>query len=110
MKWRTANKRRKEKVSKELFFSRYHIGAIYEACSLHPCYITEVDFYDISGKSILDGSEPHNCSMTSCGVFLMNKKQIKRAIEAWESKGERGLTINYYGSEELADEFMKEFR
>lgn len=110
MKLKTANRRRKIQQNKDEFYERWPIGAIYHACSLHPCYITYVDFNSIEGKSVLDGTELHDCSITNCGVYIMSRKEIEQYKDAWTRDGERGLMSVYYGSEQAADEFIKNWR
>lgn len=115
MNLRTANNRRKNKEYIKALFKYYEgfkLGDIYHACSLHPCITTHLDILnnDIEGKSILDGSEGHCCSLTSCGVYIMEQEEIDRYVEAWNRDGERGILAVYYGSEEAADEFLKNWR
>lgn len=95
-------------------------GAVYHSCSLHPCYVTELDvevrngvYYggSIYGKSLLDGSEGHGCDLQHCGVYLMEPEEIARYKEAWDREGERGILLVYNGgNEEDADAFLKAWR
>jgi hypothetical protein len=92
-------------------FRKYKPGEIFHSCSLHPCRITKIDVNgdNIEGKSLLDGTI-QNCSLSHCGVYLMSQDEIDAHYKAWDKEKERGLLILYYGNEEAADAFIKEWR
>jgi hypothetical protein len=111
--WAILSKRKDKKINnrEEKWWSKFKLpGAVYHSCTLHPCYVTDIDDDSIYGKSLLDGSEGHGCSRNNCGVYLMGHEEIKRYKKAWDKDGERGILSVYYGSEEAADNFMKEWR
>lgn len=110
---RTKRQRKKEDQRWTKYWEQYRKpGVVYHSCALHPCYVTKLDIEDnsIFGKSLLDGSEGHNCSLTSCGVYMMKEEEVQRYKEAWDRDGERGILAVYYGSEKAADEFIKNWR
>lgn len=95
------------------YWNQYRVpGAVYHSCSLHPCYVTELDVEfgrngrymggSIYGKSLLDGSEGHGCDLQHCGVYLMDDDEVARYKAAWERDGERGIVTVYHDSEEGA--------
>lgn len=98
-------------VQSAWYYRNYKPGAIFQSCSLHPCKITKFDLEndDIEGVSILDGRED-SCSLSHCGVYLMEQHEIDQYVEAWNRDGERGILTIYSGSEEAADEFIKNWR
>jgi len=57
-------------------------GDIYEDCMYHPvlCIGVDVANDDIWGISLVDGSQPRNCSLLHCGVRKIDLK------EAWSIK------------------------
>ena len=54
-------------------------GMIYEDCAFHPVLCVEVHSDDsVSGISLIDGSYPRNCSLTSCGIVSLS---VEEAVE-----------------------------
>jgi len=51
------------------------VGDIYEDCSYHPVFCTEIDGDNIAGISLIDGSFPRSCSIKHCGVTKLSLKQ-----------------------------------
>jgi len=58
-------------------------GDIYEDCAYHPCLCTAVDGYEISGISLIDGSQPRGCDIEKCGVV---KLTLDQALQ-WKMSG-----------------------
>jgi hypothetical protein len=54
-------------------------GMIYEDCAFHPVLCVGVHSDEsVSGISLIDGSYPRNCSLTSCGVIPLS---VEEAVE-----------------------------
>ena len=114
MRLRTANNHARSRARKKFLLELYpgfvH-GAIFESCSLHPCRIVDVNVNadHLVGVSLLTGTR-QGCSLRHCGVYVMSPAEVQRSVDAWERDGERGLLIIYSGSEEAADQFLKDWR
>jgi len=110
---RTRRQIRKDDMRWKNYWQQYKApGIVYHSCTLHPCYVEslDIDGDSIYGISLLDGSYGHGCSLRHCGVYMMKPDEIEQHKNAWEKDGERGLLTLYYGSEEAADEFIKNYR
>ena len=59
-------------------------GDIYEDCACHPVICIGVDYEtdEIWGVSLIDGSQPRNCSLRHCGIRKLSVE------EAWKIKME----------------------
>jgi hypothetical protein len=55
-------------------------GDIYEDCACHPCLCVEATEYEVSGISLIDGSQPRSCDIGPCGVRHLT------VAEAWNIK------------------------
>ncbi len=57
-------------------------GDIYEDCNFHPVVCLGVNYKadEIWGASMIDGTHPRTCSLSSCGVRKLSIKQ------AWQIK------------------------
>ena len=114
---RNARESKKDDIQQYKYWSQYKKpGVVYHSCTLHPCYVSELDIEggSIYGISLLDGSEGHGCSLGNCGVYMMKEDEIQLYKDAWAADGERGLLTVYYGggpeAEKAADEFIKTWR
>ncbi len=63
-------------------------GDIYEDCFFHPvlCMTIDVAEDEITGISLIDGSQPRTCSLKHCGVVklaLDDAVAIKADLEAY---------------------------
>ena len=58
------------------------IGDIYEDCSHHPviCVSLDREEDEITGISLIDGSQPRSCSLIHCGIRKLSVE------EAWDIK------------------------
>ena len=68
-----------EGALKELQLS---VGDIYEDCDYHPCLCVSISTEDddISGISLIDGTQPRSCSLIHCGIRKLS------VAEAWNIK------------------------
>ena len=64
-------------------------GELYEDCSYHPVLCTHRDGDEVSGISLLDGSQPRVCSIDRCGVRRLT---VADAVESKSSSLNAGET------------------
>lgn len=70
-------------------------GTIYEDCSFHPVLCVEVHTDEsVSGISLIDGSYPRTCSLTSCGIVALSIDdvvEIRRNFSSYVARRKREL-------------------
>ena len=66
--------------------SEFYVGCIYEDCRFHPveCTAVSVEFDELQGKSLVDGSWPSSCSIANCDPILLNSQQARWITEHWD--------------------------
>jgi hypothetical protein len=55
-------------------------GDIYEDCGFHPCLCVTATESEVSGISLIDGSQPRSCDIGACGIRHLTIQ------EAWDIK------------------------
>ena len=70
-------------------------GMIYEDCAFHPVLCVEVHSDDsVSGISLIDGSYPRTCSVTSCGIVSLSIEEaveIRKDFSSYAARRQRQL-------------------
>jgi len=82
---------KKQRPKRKIAHTRTFIkpGEYYEDCSCHPCLCTWSEDSEISGISLIDGSEPRSCDIEHCGVTRLTFRQALR----WKFFGPPGLVV-----------------
>ena len=88
------------------------VGVIYLDCHYHPVRCTEVDVFndDVTGKSMIDDSEPRCCSIRQCAVQVLSEEVAQEWIAAFKEAGERGLMRKAGWQDSAIDDFMMKWR
>lgn len=53
-------------------------GDIYQDCAYHPVLCTKSDGDAVEGISLIDGTSPRSCSISSCGIKLITLRTALR--------------------------------
>ncbi len=69
--------------------SRIRPGEIYEDCAFHPVLCTAVAGDEVRGISLVDGSIPRVCSMTTCGVMQLSVGEAAAVRSDWPAHAQR---------------------